>query len=238
MTLGFTMKNEDKISNEQLDEYLTHQRGLQRDYLAEIIKSRKIAWRVAAVAVVFGALGFGSWTVLLPLKETVPFLLKLDPSSGAIESLSVLEAETKSYDDVVDDHFLSQYVLSRETYNFYTVQSDYDKTLLMSEGAAASEYDALFAGDNALDKKYQNSVELKPTVTSVTISPSKEESNRVATVRYSVKVIKNNLEPKTINYVATISYHYVNGVMKASQRRINPLGFKAITYQSVQEVNQ
>lgn len=232
------MKNEDKISDEQFNEYLEQQKGLQRDYLAEILKSRKTAWRVATVAVVFGVLGFGGWTVLLPLKETVPFLLKLDRASGAIESLSILEAETKSYDDVVDDHFLSQYVLSRESYNFYTVQSDYDKTLLMSEGAAASEYDALFAGDNALDKKYQNSVELKPTVTSVTISPSKEESNRVATVRYSVKVIKNNLEPKTINYVATISYHYVNGVMKASQRRINPLGFKAITYQSVQEVNQ
>ena len=232
------MKNEDKISSEQFNEYLEHQNGLQRDYLAEILKSRKTAWRVATVAVIFGALGFGSWTVLLPLKETVPFLLKLDRASGAIESLSILEAETKTYDDVVDDHFLSQYVLSRESYNFYTVQSDYDKTLLMSEGAAASEYDALFAGDNALDKKYQNSVELKPAVTSVTISPSKEASNRVATVRYSVKVIKNNLEPKTINYVATISYHYVNGVMKASQRRINPLGFKAITYQSVQEVNQ
>ncbi len=232
------MKNEDKISDEQFNEYLEQQKGLQRDYLAEILKSRKTAWRVATVAVVFGALGFGSWTVLLPLKETVPFLLKLDRASGAIESLSILEAETKSYDDVVDDHFLSQYVISRETYNYYTVQSDYDKTLLMSEGAAASEYDALFAGDNALDKKYQNSLELKPTVTSVTISPSKEQANRVATVRFSVKVIKSNLTPKTINYVATISYHYVNGVMKASERRINPLGFKAITYQSVQEVNQ
>lgn len=65
------------------------------------------------------------------LKKRLPFLLKLDPASGAIESLSILEAETKSYDDVVDDHFLSQYVISRETYNYYTVQSDYDKTLLM-----------------------------------------------------------------------------------------------------------
>lgn len=53
------MKNEDKISNEKFDEYLTHTRGLQRDYLAEIIKSRKTAWRVATVAVVFGV--FGLW---------------------------------------------------------------------------------------------------------------------------------------------------------------------------------
>ena len=35
----------------------------------------------------------------------MPFLLKLDRASGAIESLSILEAETKSYDDVVDDLF-------------------------------------------------------------------------------------------------------------------------------------
>ena len=216
-----------------LEQYLEESRGLERDYLEELVRSRRAAWRVAAGAAVLVAAALTAVVALVPLKRVEAFVLRVDNATGAVDLVTTLRDGQASYGEVVDRYFLNKYVLARESYDYETLQTAYDTTALMSSGEVQREYAALFDGPKARDKVLANRVRIVVKVRS--IAPG--TTRNTAVVRFATRATRadGTSEPEE-SLVATIGLRYVGGAMREQDRLVNPLGFQVTSYRTDPEI--
>jgi type IV secretory pathway component VirB8 len=199
-----------------------------------IEKSERRAWTIAFIAVAVTVLAWLSIVIMLPLKEKVPYVIRVNNATGVPDIITVLQDQKIKYDDVMDKYWLSQYVRAHETYDWYTLQKDYNAVGLLSSPQVGAEYAKLFQGEKALDKVFNNNI--RTLVEIVSVVPN---GKGIATVRFikHSKQTNQQTEGESSNWVATISYEYRNpSVMKESIRLINPFGFQVLSYRVDPEV--
>jgi len=190
-------------------------------------KSIKLAWTITKVSVAITMLLIIAFISLLPLKQSIPYVIRVDSATGIPDIVTMLDVKEVPYDEVRDKYFLAQYVKSRETYDFHSLQKDYDLVNLYSSEVVGKEYRALFEGKDALDTVYANNTQV--TVKIISVVPS---ANKVATVRFikTTKRIGSDTGSQT-KWVATVGYDYeMTTKLFESSRLINPFGFQALTY--------
>ena len=213
--------------------YLEESRGLERDYLSELVRSRKAAWRVAAGAGALVVLALATLVALLPLKRVEAFVLRVDNATGSVDIVTALRDGQASYGEVVDKYFVNKYVLNRESYDFDTIQTAYDTTALLSGPDVQREYLALFQGPNARDKVLSNQARILVHVRSITPGTTRN----TAVVRFATVRRQSNGAPDVEeSLVATIGFRYVAAAMHEQERLVNPLGFEVTSYRVDPEV--
>lgn len=216
-----------------LDKYLEESRGLERDYLDELVRSRRAAWRVAAAAGVLVLLALGALVAVLPLKRVEGFVLRVDNATGSVDMVTTLRDGQTTYGEVVDKYFLNKYVLNREAYDYDTVQTAYDTTALLSSPEVQREYLALFEGPIARDKVLSNHTRIVVKVRSIAPGTAKN----TAVVRFSTTRRRLDGAPDVEeSLVATIGFRYVSAATREQDRLVNPLGFQATSYRVDPEV--
>lgn len=217
----------------ELGKYLEESRGLERDYLDELVRSRRAAWRVAAAAGVLVILALGAVVAVMPLKRVDAFVLRVDNATGGVDVVTTLRDAQTTYGEAVDKYFLNKYVLNRESYDYDTVQTAYDTTVLLSSPEVQREFLAVFDGPTARDKVLSNHTRVMVRVRSITPGTSKN----TAVVRFSTtrKQLNGAVEAEE-NLVATIGFRYVGAAMREQDRLVNPLGFQATSYRVDPEV--
>src|SRR6266496_1683703 len=210
-----------------LEAYLEESRGLERDYLEELVRSRRAAWRVAAGAAALVAVALAALIALVPLKRVEGFVLRVDNATGAVDLVTTLRDGQTTYGEAVDRYFLNRYVLSREGYDYETLQTAYDATALMSSSEVQREYAALFDGPKARDKVLSNRARIVVRVRS--IAPG--TTRNTALVRFAKRMDRGDGAPEPEeSLVATISFRYVGAAMHEQDRLVNPLGFQVTSY--------
>lgn len=117
---------------------------------------------------------------------------------------------------------------ARETYDWHTLQTDYDTVGLLSSKPVGAQYLERFEGKDAIDKKWGNSLNISVDILSVV--PTSEGKGTVRFTKTSQPV--EHMGPHAVtHWVATIAYHYQNpSTMKERTRLINPLGFQVLSY--------
>lgn len=193
-----------------------------------IENSERRAWKVAFSASGLAILAMVAIFIMLPLKQTVPYVVRVDNATGVPDIMTMLKDERVSHDDVMDKYWLSQYVLARETYDWYTLQKDYQTVGLLSSPTVGAEYAEKFTGVDALDKK--NGASMRSTIQIVSVVP---DGNGTGTVRFikTTKRIGDTGAGIVSRWIATIAYEYRNpSKMKESARLINPFGFQVQSY--------
>ena len=217
----------------EFGKYLEESRGLERDYLDELVRSKRAAWRVAAAAGVLVILALGAVVAVMPLKRVEAFVLRVDNATGSVDMVTTLRDGQTTYGEAVDKYFLNKYVLNRESYDYDTVQTAYDTTVLLSSPEVQREYLAVFEGPTARDKVLSNHTRIVVRVRSITPGTSKN----TAVVRFSATRKQLNGAPDAEeNLVATIGFRYVGAAMREQDRLVNPLGFQATSYRVDPEV--
>ncbi|WP_019219361.1 virB8 family protein [Bartonella florencae] len=221
------------IKVEQLNSYYEESRGLERDLINEFIRSRKTAWRVAGAAGLFGLFGMICGIVGFSQPAPTPLVLRVDNTTGAVDVISIMREHEESYGEVVDRYWLNQYVLNRETYDYDTIQLNYDTTALLSAAAVQQEYYKIYEGEKARDKVLSNKARITVKVRSI-----QPNGLGQATVRFTTRQLDSSgaaTGPKQ-HHIATIGYTYVGAPMKSSDRLLNPLGFQVTSYRSDPEI--
>jgi type IV secretion system protein VirB8 len=215
------------IKSDGLKNYLEESRGLERDYMAEVLRSRQVAWYLAVGASALLSVALLALLFLTPLKTNTPYVLRVDNATGHVEILTTLRESESSYGEVVDSYFLNQYVLNREGYDYNTLQNAYNTTALLSDPEVQREYYALFEGAQARDTVLKDRAKIIVQIRSITPTPE----SGTAVVRFSTQTKHSNgsIEPLQ-NWIATTSYTYKDAIMSSTDRRINPLGFQVTSY--------
>lgn len=196
---------------------------------ALLAKSERRAWMIAGASVVLAVCLAIALASIFPLKETEPYLVRVDNATGVTDVVSLLREQVVDYEDIQDKYWIGMFIKAREGYNWYTLQKDYDLVALLAARPVAIEYAKLFQGQNALDETWKN--KYRAEINILTISPN---GNGSASIRFvkSVNVVETGAEyQKPSTWIATINYEYrATDKIKESERLINPFGFTVVSY--------
>lgn len=199
--------------------------------LDSLVKSERRAWTVASVAVGLCVLGIAAHYTLPPRVETQPYMVRVDNVTGMVDVVTVMDDQTVTGNEALDKSHLARYVTARESYNWYTLQKDYDNVGLMSSDDIGADYAALWSGENARQDQYRDRVTVDVDLISVV-----PNSDGIGTVRFITRTTRNNVVSKA-SYVATIGYTYRNtSRMVESVRLANPMGFTVLSYRVDAEI--
>lgn len=192
-------------------------------------KSERRAWRVTYGSVGITVLAIAAIAMMMPLKESIPYVVRVDNTTGVPDIVTAMSDKKVTGDEVMDKYWLAQYVRARETYDWYTLQRDYNTVGLLSSPNVGQAYANLFEGKDALDKTYGKT--LRATVEIVSVVPT---GKNTGTVRFTktVKRVDQDGAPGTVTkWVATVAYEYRStALIKESARLVNPFGFQVLTY--------
>ena len=105
-----------------------------------IEKSERRAWLVAMIAVGAAALSTAAIAMMMPLKASVPYVIRVDNTTGVPDIVTTMTDKSVTGDEIMDKYWLAQYVRARETYDWYTLQRDYDTVGLLSSANVGAGY--------------------------------------------------------------------------------------------------
>lgn len=211
----------------------------ERSENEELRGSRKLAWRIAGVAMAITTVSILAFLVaLLHRTEPEPVVLEVDKATGATTELRSLKDASDHYDEVVNKYFLAQYVRSCEGYDWATIQSTFDTCRLMSAPNVAAAFERrVKAPESPLNT-------LKDTgIIRVHIEAIAFLNDNTAQVRYtSQKLSPSGDNPDNSplqKWVATVAFQFKPKQQMTDQERlVNPLGFQAASFRSDPEVIQ
>lgn len=204
-------------------------------YLIEV--SNKRAWLVSFIFGFIAIMSIIAIFLLTPLKQSVPYVIRVDNVTGMVDIISTLKDQTvvSKNSEALDKYFTANYVKLREQYYWDILEQDYYTVQVFSSNRISAEYQNIYAGANSRVKNLQNSVEVEIQIISVVLTNS--AGANVATIRFNeiVKDLQSKTSKQTTK-VATLTYEYVKELTTEKERVMNPLGFKVNTYRIDSEI--
>jgi type IV secretion system protein VirB8 len=206
--------------------------------VAQYRRTTKIAWWVAAAGWSSAVASAAALLVLMPLKQAIPYLVRVDRSTGIVDVVPVL-GEPATPGEAVSRYFLSHYVSICERFNFSTAESDYEEC-----GAfhSAQRNQAWYARWNATNPQsplnvHKDGSSVSVQVNSVSFFTRASGVSDLAQVRYLKAARQGAGAQETFtHWVATIQYTYGEAAKDPKVRRWNPLGFKIVDFRTEPEV--
>lgn len=191
-------------------------------------KSEHRAWTITKAACGLTVLSWIALVLLMPLKTVTPYIVTVDKNSGHTQILSALDQKTLTEQQALDRYWVANYLRWREVYDWYTLQDDFNNTLLFSSPTVQAEYASIFEGDNALDTVWGKRIKAKVNILSIVNDTAKH----LTTLRFekTIKNVEDRGNGQTSVWVATITHRYIDTDMTEEMRLINPLGFEVTSY--------
>jgi type IV secretion system protein VirB8 len=217
-----------KVDKKDFANYLREAKSWETDKIAQLHESTKKAWWVAIAAGVIAAISVITVAILGPQKTAVPYLVRVDNSTGNMEVVNAVKDGQTSYGEVLNKFNLQWYVRWRESYSRYTVAEYYNNVGYMSSPKVQEQYAAYMSKTNPGSplKKYGGLGETLVNIKSITFL-----KEGVALVRFSKQVAdEHGTSAEPTHWMATIAFMYTTTPQKDAVRAINPLGFQALEY--------
>lgn len=209
-----------------------------RIYRTEL--SEKRAWNCAKGLGLVSVLLAGALIAVMPLKEKVPYVIKVDNNTGLTDIVEIADAKSIPTGELMDKYWLANFIRAREGYDWQTVNSEFKKVRELSVPKVFEVYANQFKGNDNLDKQMGPAYSYKTEISSVQLEPSNDETG-IARVRFIKKKLNNqrNEVERESYWTATISYQYFPNMKMTEFRRMdNPFGFKVLTYRKDQEFSR
>jgi type IV secretion system protein VirB8 len=217
-----------KEARESLDAYYREADSWATDQQDALRASRRIAWIIAAAAVMIAVFEAMALVFLAPLKTVVPYTLMVDRNTGYVQALKPIDANTIAPDAALTQSFLVQYVIARESFDINELQTSYRKVTLWSIDQARTDYvtSMQYANPGSPLARYPRTTTVTTRVRS--ISPL---GGKAALVRFETQRRDAGGQAMPPRYwVAVIRYQFSTGPLSMEDRFLNPLGFQVVGY--------
>ncbi|WP_371436619.1 virB8 family protein [Polaromonas sp.] len=198
----------------------------------------RIAW---ACGILCG-LSVLSVTVLLPLKQFVPAIIRVDNATGAYDVQAPGESVSVSRDR--DQKILlsdvARYVLAREGFTRGEAESNYKTAYLMSCGPVRADWENYFnpeVNPQSPVKTMTPTDSERAEIQNITFLPTDQDELRVAQVRFDKTVTRGVTPPTRTRFISTLTVRYDRGNVPSQIRdlHVNAFGFCAVNYRRDQE---
>ena len=215
-----------------LEAYFAEAESWDADRAAQSRRSARTAWWVAAAGWLCAVASALALALLMPLKQVIPYLVRVDGSTGIVDVVPVFTGPATP-EDAVTRYFLTHYVSVCERFNFATAESDYEEC-----GAfhSAQRNQAWYAAWNKTNPAsplnlYKDGTSIRSQVTSVSFFTRADGVTDLAQVRYFKGQRQAGSAEETRSYwIASIRYTYATPSTDPTVRRWNPLGFKVVEF--------
>ncbi|MCV2502472.1 MAG: type IV secretion system protein [Neisseriaceae bacterium] len=176
---------------------------------------------------------------LTPLKTVEPIVVQVDKITGDTRVITTLPKITKSYDKVIDEHFLTNYIQFRESYDWFHINDFYNATILMSSQNVADKYKRIYGSNNAnsLVNILKNDYKILVKINSIQYIGDTVQIRFTKVKTPVVEVEQMSSEQnQELSFIATVVFDYDKTKMMTNEnRRINPLGFRVLSYEVAKE---
>jgi type IV secretion system protein VirB8 len=198
-------------------------------------------WRVVAAAGWTCALGVAAAiVVMMPLKRTEPYVIRVDSSTGIVDVVPEYDGHAQP-SQLVTRFLLTHYVSVCQRFNFAMAQSDYTECGSFHTAQRNQLWYAQWKRSNPESplNLYKDGTVVQATVTSVTFLKEADREPGLAQVRYLRRTQAGGDAAEQVgHWIASIRYQYVQPSRDARQRTLNPLGFRIVDFHAEQEAGQ
>lgn len=204
----------------------------------DLEKSTLRAWHTAYGAIAVAVLLAVALMGLTPLKTVEAFVVRVDNVSGVTEVITSSDEKSFKSTEAQDIYWVNKYLMARESYDWFTIQDNYDLIGLLSAKHVADEYQALFTGKEALHKRLGSNTSIEIKI--ISINPRVEDGSAVCRfAKYEIPKGYDKTKVIPVYYTATIIYTYnFTSKMSIEDRRINPFGYQVTSYRADPEAVQ
>lgn len=201
-------------------------------------RSERRAWWITAASLFVAGAAATACFVMLPLKETRPFLVMADAYSGTatVARIDSIQRSLSANEALIRANVAS-FLRARESFDWTLIGAqDWNTVFSMASAEVGSEYRALHAVSNegAPARIYGKSRSIR--IRTLSIQPINARGKGLAdgaTVRFQRYVYDKNASGERFldGKVATMAYHYQDNLeMNDDMRLLNPLGFQVTAY--------
>jgi type IV secretion system protein VirB8 len=194
----------------------------------DLERSSRRAWIVAIIAAFVALLEAVALVFLVPLKTVEPYTLLVDRQTGNVEALAPLDAQVVSADTALTRSFLVQYIIARESFALPTLQDDYRKVSLWSDGKVREAYQRTM---NAANPASPLSAVPKGAAIRTQVKSVSTLGEGRALVRFLTTQVDPGAAPQPAqHWAAIVSFSFSKAEMSEADRYVNPLGFQVTSY--------
>ncbi|MGB7816290.1 MAG: virB8 family protein [Methylotenera sp.] len=219
-----------KVDKKNFANYLAEAKSWETDKVVGLEKSKRLAWIIASCAGVLTFLSVFALAMLSPLKTAVPYVIRVDNATGAVDVISALKDGKLTYDEAMNKYHVQWYVRWREGYSKNLINDYYKNVGIMSSPEEQTKYSQLLTikNPNSPLNIYGNDGNV-----TITIKSTSFIKDNIASVRY-IKEVKDQRGAKsgTTHWVATVIFQYAGTPMSEQDRAVNPLGFQVVEYRN------
>ena len=222
----------------EIEDYFDAAENWDADRVAQSRRHTRIAWRVAGAGWLCAIAGAVALVLLMPLKQVIPYLVRVDGSTGVVDVVPALVGRATP-EEAVTRYFLTHYVSVCERFNFSTAESDYEECGAFHSSQRNQAWYALWTSTNPNSplNLHKDGSSVRVQVNAVSFFTRASGLSDLAQVRY-LKAVRQaaGSEESFTHWVATIQYAYGEAAKDPKTRRWNPLGFKIIEFRTEPEV--
>ncbi|APO77138.1 type IV secretion system protein VirB8 (plasmid) [Rhizobium etli 8C-3] len=205
------------------------------DELFFTLRQQRNDWAKVAVGSAFACLlAIGCLVMVLPLRETVPFVVMVDKTTGEAEKLAQVRPASLDQQDAVRQSELVSYVVDRETYDPADNPVRIPDVMRRSSENAAETLSQLWSSSSQQYPPtiYGNNTRVRVIVKSISINPATQRgASDVARVRITKYREEKGRQTAERSFVVTVGYLF-QPKEDATLADIwkNPLGFTVTSY--------
>lgn len=217
----------------ELKAYLATASAWDEDRLRTAEHSAVIAWRIAAVACAVGIGGIATAVALAPLKTVVPYLIRVDSTSGIVDVVPPVSSPIAP-GEAVTRHLLQLFVVSKERYLPDLAPVDYALVGSMQSSPLnqklAKDWDR--SNPDSPINRFRDGSVVVVQVNSITFLRRDPDGGAIAQVRFTSTLRPGSGGPEQANqWIATLAFRYTDVAAGSRDRGYNPLGLRVTEYQ-------
>lgn len=221
------------VEAEDLKAYFERARRWEQDELRSALRSRRLAWTIALIASIGMIISVVAVAALAPLKTVEPFLVRVDDSTGIVDTVASLRDVPEFLDDAMARYFIAKYVRTRESYSRATAEENHRVVSTMSTPDVQQAYTNWISGNNPVSPQ---NIYGPSGVVSIQIRSVQLVRPGLASVRY-MQIAEYQQSRTTRHYIATVVYEVLpEAQLTIQQRLINPVAFAVTEYRTDPEV--
>ena len=221
-----------------LQAYLEEAASWDADRAAQASRSAVVAWRVAAAGWLCAVASAVALTLVMPLRQVEPYLIRVDNSTGVVDVVPVYTGHAP-LDEAVTRYFLMHYVTVCERFDSAMAESDYEECGAFN---SARLNQAMYARWNRANPESPLNVHKDGSTETVRIESVSffrrgSGAADLAQVRYALIERQGVGAPgHATHWIASIEYRYGKPPDDPRTRGWNPLGFEVLDLRLEPEV--